>query len=199
MSSSLAASQHGLDSHGVLSMDWHVLIGISSGIIALCALILSIWQGKQMWKHNKLSFRPHLTTWTHRNIDKGFYAVELINNGLGPALIDEFIIKLDGKVVSGEGTEPIEKALKILFPNYAYQSHHSYVASGYSMAAKEKCTIVAVQFTKQPWPSPELVEHGLNRTDLDVSYKSYYEEPFHLSTAEEKSNTPLQHVSIGKS
>jgi hypothetical protein len=168
-------------------MGWTVITGISSGVIALCALGISIWQGSQARKHNKLSFKPHLTTWTHRNVQKGFYAIELINNGLGPAIIESFVVNVDGKRISGDGTVPIEKALKIVFPNHSYESHHSYVAKGYSMAAKERCTIVAVQFTGPQFPSSEFVEHALNRSDLEIAYKSFYEEVFNLSTQKEKS------------
>ena len=102
------------------------------------------------------------------------------------------MVTVDGKIIKGEGAEPIEKALKIIFPNYNYQSHQSYVAKGYSMAAKEKCTIVAVQFTEQPWPTREFVEHAFNRGDIEIVYKSFYEEPFRLSTKEKKSNKQIQ-------
>ncbi len=172
-------------------MDWRVIIGISSGIIALCALIFTIWQGFQARKHNKLSYRPHLTTWVHSDADKGFYAVDLINNGLGPALIENFILKVDGKIIPGERTEPIEKALKILFPNHNYNSYYSFVSKGYSMAAKDKRTIVSVQFTNPPFPTREFVEHALNRGDIEISYKSFYNEIFRLSTEEEKPNKQI--------
>jgi hypothetical protein len=167
-------------------MDWQVITGISSTVIALCALGFTIWQGMQTRKHNRISYRPHLTTWTHRNTEKGFYAIELINNGIGPAVIENFIVKVDDKRISGDGTEPMEKALKIVFPNLAYQSHQSYVALGYSMAPKERCTVVAVQFLGQQFPSKEFVEHALSRGDLEISYKSLYEEVFQLSTKRER-------------
>lgn len=175
-----------------LDVDWQTITGISTAIIALCALVFSIWQGVQARKHNKLSFRPHLTTWTHSEAEKGFYTVELINNGLGPAIIEDFVVKIDGSRISGDGTEPIEKGLKMLFPNLAYLANHSYVATGYSMAAKERCVILAVHFTNPPLPSKEFVEQALNRSDLDITYKSFYKEIFHLSTEEEKSNRSLQ-------
>jgi len=117
-------------------------------IIAVCALAYTVWQGKQAQRHNKLSFRPHLTSWSHQNTDKGVYSVEIMNNGLGPALIERFIVKIDGQIIPGEGTQPIEKGLKILFPNVQYQSHQAYMANRYSMAAKEKRTILAIQFTE---------------------------------------------------
>jgi hypothetical protein len=77
----------------------------------------------------------------HRDAGKRFYAVDLINNGLGPALIEDFTIKVDGKIIHGERSEPVEKALKILFPNHHYNSYHSFLAKGYSMASKDKCNI----------------------------------------------------------
>lgn len=106
-------------------MTWAMIVGISSIIIALCALGISIWQAILTRKHNKLSFKPHLTSWTHKNTQKGFYAIEIINNGLGPAIIESFSVKVDDKRIAGEGTEPIQKALKILFPNYSYDGRIS--------------------------------------------------------------------------
>lgn len=173
-------------------MEWQVITGISSSIIALCALGFTIWQGIQARRHNRLSYRPHLTTWTHRNAEKGFSAVDLMNNGLGPALIESFLIKVDGKVISGEGAEPIEKALKILFPGQNYKSQQAFVSKGYSMSAKERVAIVAVQFTTQPFPTPEFVEHAINRADMEIAYKSLYKESFCLSTSDEKSNKQMQ-------
>jgi len=173
---------------GCEDVDWQAITGISSTVIALCALVFSLWQGAQTKKHNRLSVRPHLTTWIHRNSDKGFYTVELINNGIGPAVIEDFVLKVDGKKISGDGTEPIEKALKILFPNLSYHSNHSYLATNYSMAPKERCVVVSVQFFGPQLPSPESVEHALNRGDLEISYKSFYEESFRYSSQEKTSN-----------
>ena len=169
-------------------MDWNTVTGISSVLIALCALAYTIWQGKQTRYHNKLSLRPHLTSWTNQDVDKGLYTVELMNNGLGPALIESFTIKVDGKVISGKQTEPIEKGLKILFPNVPYKTHQEYMAKDYSMAAKEKRTILLIQFTEPRSLIKETVEHAFNRADLIIKYKSFYEEKFTYSSEVEKSN-----------
>ncbi|TNE81241.1 MAG: hypothetical protein EP334_02535 [Gammaproteobacteria bacterium] len=169
-------------------LSWEIVIGISSSVIALCALIYSIGQGKQLQKHNRLSFRPHLTTWTHNEHRQGRYAVDLLNNGLGPALIKTFTIKVDGKKISGNGTEPIDKALKIIFPNDKYDAHYSYMGENYSMGAKDKCRVVIVQFFGEQLPSSDYVEHNLNRAELEVEYESFYGDKFFFSTAEEKPN-----------
>ena len=80
-----------------------------------------------MRRHNKLSVRPNLTQRTYREAEKGFYTLELINNVIGPALIEEFLIKVDGKLISEQGTgEAIEKGLKIIFLNLKDTSYHGY-------------------------------------------------------------------------
>ena len=175
-----------------MDVDWQSVMGISNAIIALCALVFSLWQGAQARKHNRLSFRPHLTTWTHNNLDKGLYAVEPLNNGIGPAVIENFALKIDGQQIAGDGTAPIETALKILFPNFSYQSNNSYLAKNYSMAPNERCVVVSVEFSGPHFPSPEAVEHALNRADLKITYKSFYEERFYYSSQEEQSTKPMQ-------
>ncbi|WP_319405703.1 hypothetical protein [uncultured Desulfosarcina sp.] len=169
-------------------MNWEIIVGISSVVIALCALIFSFWQGVQSRRHNRISFRPHLTSWTHDRHTQGFYAVELLNNGLGPALINRFTIKVDDKIISGEGTEPIKKALQILFPNdqYPYDAKHSYLGSRYSMGAKDRCVVVVLQFKGEKLPSPEFVKHAIDRADLEVNYESFYGEKFFFNSADEK-------------
>lgn len=169
-------------------MGWEAIIGVSSVMIALCALAFSIWQGVQMRRHNRLSFRPHLDTWRHDDPVKGYYAVDLINNGSGPAIVESFVVKVDGQQISGDGTEPIEKALKIAFPSFPYQSSCSYVTKGYSMAAKERCKIAEVQFTGPTLPAQKLVQHAFNRGDLEIIYKSVYGKEFAFS-AQEKNLT----------
>lgn len=138
--------------------------------------MLSIWQGIQARKHNRISFRPHLKTWTQNGYTEGIYAVDLLNNDLVPALIKAFTIKVDGKKISGEGAEPIGKAVKILFPNEQFYAHYAYLGEKYVMGAKEKWRILNIQFYGEKLPSSDYVEHTINRADLEVRYESFYGE-----------------------
>jgi len=74
--------------------------------------------------------------------------------------------KVDGEVISGEGTEVFEKALRIIFPNVEYSSHQSYMAKGYSMVAKEKRTILAIKFAKDAVITEEEIDNNFKRADL---------------------------------
>ena len=52
-------------------------------VVAVCALVVTVWQGVVTRKHNRLSVAPVLTLY-RREID-GIITVK--NNGIGPALI----------------------------------------------------------------------------------------------------------------
>jgi hypothetical protein len=167
---------------------WEAIAGFSSAIIAFCALDLTIWQARIMRHHNKLSVTPHLTTWSQSDKTSSRYAVELLNNGISPALISSFQIQVDGQPIIGEGAEPIEKALKILFPPYQYTSALSYVFTGYMMGAKESRNLVTVQFYGEKFPPPEEVEHAIKRTRLLIEYESIYRQKFTLNTSAFRAN-----------
>lgn len=163
-------------------MSWEAIAGLSSAIIALCALGLTVWQAKIARHHNRLSVTPHLTTWSHRDVTNNRYSIELLNNGIGPALIESFSIHVDGQLISGDGLELIEKALKILFPQYQYASWQSFVAKGYMMAEKEVRNLVTIAFQGDQIPTPVEVDHTTKRARLLIRYKSIYGDKFTLDS-----------------
>ena len=165
-------------------LSWEAIAGFSTAVIAFCALGLTIWQACITRKHNRLSVTPHLTTWTHSDKAKNLYAFELLNNGIGPALINNFQIQVDGQPIVGEGTEPIEKALKILFPQYQYSSWQSFVSKGYMMSAKETRNLVTIQFHGEKIPKPEEIEHAKKRARVLIEYESIYKDKSTLDTSE---------------
>jgi len=166
-----------------------VMIGASSIVIALCALVFSIWQGIQARRHNRLSVRPYLTSSMHNSEDNGIYshAVYLENNGLGPALIDEFVMKCDGRIITLLAYDQIKRILKSLFPNSNCTPTAEYIANGYSISAKERIAILNIQFVVgYIMPSNEVLEDADNRIEIEVAYKSFYGEQFHYSSLEER-------------
>lgn len=171
-------------------VNWSVVTGVASTFIAVCALVFSIYQGIQARRHNRLSVKPHLTTWTTSTPEEGRYVVELINNGLGPALIEGFTLTVDGSPVSGKQTDVFENALGIIFHGMNYRSFQSYLAQGYCMAAKERCTLVDVQFQGPSFPLPLIVGVAFDRADIDIAYKSFYGETFRFSSKLERARQP---------
>ena len=159
-------------------LSWEAVAAFSSAVIALCALGLTIWQACITRSHNRLSVRPHLTTWRHLDHANHSYSVDLINNGIGPAFVRSFKVFVDGHLIPGENYEPLQKALKILFPQYEHSSHQSFLGDGYSMAANEVRPLLSVQFIGPSFPKPEEIEHALKRGRLLIGYVSIYDEEF---------------------
>lgn len=171
-------------------MGWEAIAGLSSAVIALCALGLTVWQAHIARRHNMLSVAPHLTVWRHSDRTNNVFSVDLLNNGIGPALIRSFQVQVDGHVIGGEGYEPIEKALKVIFPQYQYSSYQSFVSSGYAMSPKEVRSLVTIQFSGDRLPQPEEIEHATKRIRILIEYSSMYGEPFVFDTAY-RANTSL--------
>ncbi|NQZ54646.1 MAG: hypothetical protein HRT93_10390 [Piscirickettsiaceae bacterium] len=160
-------------------MNWELITTISIAVIAFCALVLTIFQSKRAQEHNRLSVKPHLTSFGYHQLDKNSYTFELINNGLGPAIIKKFTIIVDGNIIAGEGTDPIKQGLEILFPNVKYQADYIFIGEDHAMAAKDKFIIVKVQFTGQQVPTLETIKHAFDeRAELVIEYESFYGEKY---------------------
>lgn len=164
-----------------MMQDWESLTGISSVVIALCALVFTIWAGWLTHKHNKLSVKPHLTTCVNRRTELHQYGIEIVNNGLGPAVIDSFVVKLDGNEMKGHATEPIESILKALFVDSSYKYEATTLDVGYSMPSNEKRPLVTVQFLEPFTITPEDFEEKLSRCELLIEYSNYYGDSFTYS------------------
>lgn len=159
-------------------MDLESIAAFSSVVIALCALALTFWQACIARRHNKLSVQPILTTWIHSDVSSNEYIIELLNKGVGPALIKDFKVFVDSHEIMGEGYEPIEKALKLVFPQYSYVSRQSFLSAGYSMVANETRALVSIKFYGTNFPVPEEIAHAIRRVRLTVNYASVYGELF---------------------
>jgi hypothetical protein len=157
-----------------LAMDASVITAISSAVIALCALAVSICQVRQSIRYKKLSVRPHLAAWNDLRPDVGIYRSYLMNNGLGPAIIESFTVRVDGQQIVGVGTEPIEKGIRLIFGEQC-QLQSSYVNKGYVMAAKDSCLLLELKFDGPVFPTRDGVLHAIaSRGELEITYKSVF-------------------------
>lgn len=157
---------------------WKLVADNSSSIIAICALALTIWQGYITSRHNKLSVAPYLTTWVSADGDSGVYSIEIVNNGIGPALIKAFRIFVDGIEIKGSESELVENATKMLFGNYEYQSSNCFLTNGYMMADKNKHEVFSIKFIGQRKPNFQEYKQTIERARLVIEYESIYKDKF---------------------
>jgi len=172
--------------------NWELMVSLASLVIAICAICVSVWQGIQTRKHNQISVTPHLTTWVETEAKKNKYTIELMNNGIGPAVIDSFSLCVDGKEIKSESSKKIGLALKILFPNNDYKEYHSWFGNKYVMAKDEKRSLLDIIFLGPNAPSSEKVLKNIERSSLKIIYRSMYDKFFVLETKGMKTITSGQ-------
>lgn len=70
---------------------------VATALIALVALGLSIYEGWESRRHNRLSVRPFLTEAVRMSPAHERMCLVLKNNGLGPAVVKKWTLHVDGK------------------------------------------------------------------------------------------------------
>ncbi len=68
-------------------------------LIAVCAVVVSVWQVRISQQHNRLSVMPYLDFFSGWQTDST-WRMNLMNEGIGPAIIKATELSYDGKVYS---------------------------------------------------------------------------------------------------
>ena len=106
-------------------------------VIAISAVLVSVWQGRISQKqlelsqaHNRLTVKPYLDITQFTNSDSKILEVKISNEGYGPAIVKSFKLSYDGKSYSNWNSvlDPAGEGGNIRFlSNY---SDGSLIASG---------------------------------------------------------------------
>ncbi len=150
----------------------------SSEVIALCALLLTIWQLSVQRSHNKVSVRPHLFVFRDngRLNHKSKITVYLINNGLGPAYINDFKVYLDG--VEAEA----QSAVETVFGKRDNELQYMTLDNDFAIAHGQRVSLISILFPVENWDDVETMESCLDRLQIVVNYSSAYQSKFVLDT-----------------
>ena len=77
-------------------MDAGVIVAICATVIAVVSLAISVYEARATRRHNRISVRPFLEL--RVGLSQGRTAgLQLINAGLGPAVITRTVLTLDGQ------------------------------------------------------------------------------------------------------
>ena len=148
-----------------------IYIAFTSAVVAACALGVTIWQGRQNYKHNKLSVRPFLSTMEchTKQGDIGHVTFELVNCGIGPAIIKNFVLLDSDEEVSRNNRKTYDDFVTHKFEGFTDVFCGSYVP-GAAMQAGEKMVLLTFQYDIQK-QNIDFV-HKLN---LLVDYQCIYQ------------------------
>lgn len=147
-------------------------IAIASAITAVCALGVTVWQGRQNYKHNKLSVRPMLATMeAHDEKDNIGYASFTIENcGVGPAIIKKFILLNGDEEVSLNNRKTYDDFLRDITKD-CFNIYTGSLVPGYSMPMNSKHPLLSFNYDTQKQDIS--FAHSLN---LIVEYQSIYQD-----------------------
>jgi hypothetical protein len=152
------------------------VITLAGAVVAVAALGVSVMTGMQNRLHNRLSVRPNL------RVDRLTYQtkpvqIALTNNGTGPAIIRDTIIKVDGKLVGNGGDAPVivKAAKQLSIPGH----FNSFTLSpGDSIRAAESVTLLELLDFSADLKERQQVRTKLFQITLEIRYESIYGETF---------------------
>ena len=150
------------------------ILSISAIIIALASIFISIWEGIEIRKHNRLSVRPKLEI--SYNVAQNNFGYELINNGLGPAIIVEKKLFVDNKEIKASGFSGYDDFFEVLNLKDRLVMHGA-TGSGTTIRPSENENIFIFKFVENE-DKERLISQIYNRVRIEISYKSMYDESF---------------------
>ena len=146
-------------------------IPISSLIIALMAVLISIYQGDITKENNILSVRPAVSV---KYSNEGARGIFLKNSGLGPAVIENIEAIYYGDTFKLNNGKEISSLLKGLNVSQAVINP----TRGYYLAEKEIVPIVAVNSERLYYIDHDSLVDFMRNSLFYVTYQSIYDEKF---------------------
>lgn len=112
--------------------------------VACIAVRVSARQIKMHEQHTRRMATPHLSVCNSADINTRSYCCTLENNGLGPAIIREVCLWVDGVPLQGEGPDLLKVASSLLLGDIPYELHAELFLVGESIAPGKKFTTTTV-------------------------------------------------------
>ncbi|WP_339436493.1 hypothetical protein [Pseudomonas sp. EL_65y_Pfl1_R32] len=149
---------------------------IASVIIAILAFRITKKQNREYEEHNRLMTKPSLNDSTFIDNEQSTYAFSITNKGLGPAIIKEAAIYIDGEIVVDD--DPLEKAINIIIKGKSVLGFgHETVAIESYISPGEKIDIATIKTA--PDYSPEALKTTISESaHIIIRYESIYGESF---------------------
>lgn len=166
---------------------WKVVGDNAAEIIALCALFYTAFQAHATRKHNKLSVKPHITTFSHNYMSPGQVELtsELMNNGLGPAVIKSYKIFQDEIELEIQNSAQVGEKLKEILSGKTFDHTATIINHGYQVPAGEQRVIFSVTFPINESQTIEDFQEKLEGLSITIEYESIYGQRFKYDSEQE--------------
>ena len=161
------------------SWSWiqHNQMDAATLFIAALALIGTWLQARAAYIQNRQSVRPYLHTYTETGVVNGKPVVlaRMANTGLGPALIEDYCIRHDGKEYRDEN-------IFTLFNQHFSDWDGVSIRPKTSIPINHSQIIISLPLTEGNAKHGELQEYLRRNFDLRIKYKSFVNQRFRYSS-----------------
>ncbi|MBN2258603.1 MAG: hypothetical protein JW704_12440 [Anaerolineaceae bacterium] len=159
------------------------LVDVLATFIAFLALLLTIWEGLENRKNNRLSTQPILSIVEKWNDSDHLYKLILTNDGFGPAIIDKIVYHFAS---ASYHVDDIQKLMDILIINKVLvKGNWGYLYSGSSILPNREQDLLGFQYLKKPGRMNSIEKNNLADTvtnislvNIEVTYRSIYNKKF---------------------
>lgn len=157
----------------------------AEAIIAGCALLLTVYEGRLTRKHNRLTVVPRLVAKTDFHTMAAPVAFQmtatLVNAGIGPAIIKSFSVLNGDKQHSVESFDDSRKVVEQIIGQPALSDWYFFVPlKGHAVKAGEEIVLAkfisVLQETR--FSSREELYSALQKVGVLITYESIYGEIF---------------------
>lgn len=151
------------------------LRGAAAGIVALAAVGLAVWEGLENRRHNRLSVVPNVDAVRDFDMREQTFRFGLLSSGLGPAVVHDLSIYLDGNMVYDKDSDSQNAWAEIyeIFRGKGLDVWDSYYIAGQYLVPGERYDLLRGDRR----PGVEKIEEfreTANRINVVICYCSVY-------------------------
>jgi hypothetical protein len=157
---------------------WHRLQVLLTTLLAVVAIVLAAWEGLENRKHNRLEVAPRVNGTIQLSGEAA--SLSLQSNGLGPAVLQDFRIYLDGRLVHDARARnsvmsPWQRLMPLLNVE-GYLVSGNAPAAGSLLRAGEDYDIFTISARDTSSNREQEMTNVLHRIGVEVCYCSIYED-----------------------
>jgi hypothetical protein len=162
-------------------------IALASAIVSICALFATGWQGWHAYQHNRLSVKPHVV-WhiSHSSVGQNGSSISFSvkNLGLGPAIIKDRYLSIDGRKFKPPGlaTDEVRDFTKECFGQKIKYILRQFGLPGIesAIASSQEITIATIELPETSFDNIHTAIDYAGSIGFHMVYESIYKQRFEM-------------------
>jgi len=155
------------------------ITAVASVFIAVLALVVSLWDHYETREYNRFAVTPRLTD--HKKIGMWGIEVSVSNEGLGPAIIEKFIIHDGGQTKTNLDDESFLKFITAIAKKYNLPGRLSVESLEPEDVIQPGAQHPLVIIDNLNHAEGKAMENALTNIWFEIEYESFYKEKFQLT------------------